>query len=105
MADKIIVNLDTIQVIADKLRMIEQEIDDITTELFYIKGAASDGWSGEAKDLFTDNCHQLRQKGVEVYYHLQKNRESLQSAAGLFVATEQKNKNINQDLSADNIFV
>lgn len=105
MAAQIVVDFDTIQVVVDKMAAIEREIDDVTSELFHIKLAASDGWSGEAKEIFSENCHRLRQKGVEVTYNLRTNRQNLQSAAGVFDSTEAKNKKVEQNLSADNIFV
>lgn len=105
MASEIIVDFAAIQLVADIMANAEKEIDSVTTEIYYIKGDVSDGWSGEAKEMFVENCHTLRQKGVEVTYNLQQDRENLQKAAGIFVATENKNKNIEQNLSTENIFV
>ena len=71
MASEIIVDFAAIQLVADIMANAEKEIDSVTTEIYYIKGDVSDGWSGEAKEMFVENCHTLRQKGVEVTYNLQ----------------------------------
>ena len=105
MANDIIVDFAAIQTVVDIMASVEKEIDSVTSEIFYIRSEASEGWSGEAKEMFAQNCHTLRQKGVEVTYNIQKNRENLQKAAGIFESTEQKNKSIEQNLSTDNIFV
>lgn len=101
----IVVDSEAIQMIADVMASVEKEIDSVTTELFYIKSEVNDGWSGEAKEMFVQNCHNLRQKGVEITVNLQKTRENLQAATGVFLAMEEKNKGISQNLSTENIFV
>lgn len=104
MADEIVVDLDVIQMVVDKMASIEQEIDEVTSELFAIKIGAGDGWQGDAREIFSDNCHALRQKSVEVFHYLQTDREKLQNATGVLVRKEEENKRISQDLRADNIF-
>ena len=104
MANVIVVKAEEIQSVVNKIAAIEQEIDNITTEVFLLKANAGESWRGEAREVFSENCHTLRKKGVEIIYHLQKDREKLQNATGILVNTEEKNKHSVQDLRADNIF-
>ncbi len=104
MANVIVVNPEEIQSTVNRIAEIEHEIDNITTEVFFLKANSGEGWRGEAREVFSENCHVLRQKGVEIVYHLQKNRENIQNATGILADTEEKNKHVVQDLRADNIF-
>lgn len=105
MAERIVVDVEAIQMAVDIMTSVEQEMDDVTSKLFFIRGASAEGWSGEAWERFSENCHKLREKGVEVTYNLRKNKENLCHAAGILIAKEQENQKMEQGLSADNIFV
>ncbi len=104
MQGKIVVDESAIRDALSMLNGSKNEIDNIVSELFYIRAETANYWSSEALEQFNTNMHSTRQKGMQAYQMLDRNIKNLSDATGILLEAEKKNKNVIKKLDIRNIF-
>lgn len=106
MAERISVDLDALQAVANSLMAIKGSVENVVDTLPSIRRMSSEAWPGDASvsDIFEENCQKLRVRCIELMQSMEKRSKNLDQAIARYRGGNTAATAVAQRLSGDSIF-
>lgn len=106
MAEKIVVDTDALQIVANSFLAVKTSVENVVDTLPSIKRMSAEAWPADdvVGDIFEANCQKLRQKCVELMVDIEKRKKMVDDVVAEYQKSEAGNQKIAGELSPENIF-